>query len=82
MDNQRVDRSLLQYSSLGMVFAFTIVMFTLAGVVLDKKLGTLPGYTIFLAVCGFGLGLYRLISSCNKISKRYSDSAKDEGKGI
>ena len=82
MENKGIDRTLLQYSPLGLEFAFTLGLFTLAGVALDKKLGTLPGYTIFLAACGFGLGLYRLISSCNKISKRNSDSAKDEGKGV
>ena len=81
MENQRIDRSFLRYSSLGLELGVTLVLFTLAGLFLDRKFQTLPGYTLFLAACGFGLGLYRLISTCKKISKRNGENSNGEGGG-
>ncbi len=81
MEDQRIDRSFLRYSSLGLEFGVTLVLFTLAGLALDRKLQTLPGYTLLLAACGFGLGLYRLISTCKKISKRSGENFNDQGGG-
>ena len=41
-----------------------------AGYFLDKKWDTLPYFTLLGAFCGFSLGLYILINTALKVSKK------------
>ncbi len=47
----------LRYESLGYTFAFSIVLFTGAGYLLDRWLGTLPLLTIAGTLVGAGLAI-------------------------
>ena len=51
-----------EFAGVGLQFAITLVVFTLAGVWLDRRLGTSPWLLIILALGGSGFafwGMYR-----------------------
>jgi len=50
----------LKYSHVGLQFFLSIGLFTGAGILLDKRLETLPLFTLVGLVLGFGGGLYSL----------------------
>jgi len=56
-----------EFAGLGLQFAVTLVLFSLAGVWLDKRLGTSPWLLIGLVLGGFALAFWamyrRLIAS-------------------
>jgi len=47
-DRNRVERQYLRFAGVGMQYALTILILTLAGIWIDDKLGTAP---LFLIVC-------------------------------
>jgi F0F1-type ATP synthase assembly protein I len=58
-----------EFAGVGMQFAITLVLFTLAGVWLDRRLGTSPWLLIILALGGSALafwGMYRRMISSGK----------------
>jgi|SRR5688572_10471711 hypothetical protein len=58
-----------EFAGVGLQFAITLVVFTLAGVWLDRRLGTSPWLLILLALGGSGLafwGMYRRMISSGK----------------
>ncbi len=44
--------------TVGVTFAVTLTIFVLAGVWLDRRLGTLPLFTVVATILGSGLGGY------------------------
>ncbi len=42
--------------TVGITFAVTLTVFVLAGVWVDRRLGTLPLFTVVATLCGSGLG--------------------------
>ena len=53
---------LFRYSTVGLEFLFTFMLFLFLGVFADRKLGSqTPGFTILGAAIGFGVGLYRML---------------------
>jgi ATP synthase protein I len=61
-----------QFAGAGFQFAATVVCGVLAGVWLDKKLGTSPWLTIVLVFLGAGIGFYSLYRNLMK-SQRLGD---------
>ncbi|WP_025762262.1 AtpZ/AtpI family protein [Dyadobacter tibetensis] len=60
--------SLAQYSGLAMQMLGTILIFTYAGVRLDRWQGhQIPGWTIVLSLTGIGASLYMLIRNMPKL---------------
>ena len=58
-----------EFAGVGLQFAITLVLFTLAGVWLDRRLGTSPWLLILLALGGSGLAfwaMYRRMISAGK----------------
>ena len=49
-----------EFAGIGLQFAVTIVVFTFAGIWLDKRLGTSPWLLITLALGGSGLGFWSM----------------------
>jgi F0F1-type ATP synthase assembly protein I len=68
--HNRKGKSGSEFAGIGMQFAVTLVLFTLAGVWLDKRLGTSPWLLILLALGGSGVAFWvmyrRMISSGKK----------------
>lgn len=56
-----------EFAGLGLQFAVTLVLFSLAGVWLDKRFGTSPWFLIALVLGGFALAFWamyrRLVAS-------------------
>jgi len=57
-------------TGLGIEFALIMCIGFFAGYFLDKKWDTLPYFTLVGAFCGFSLGLYILINTALKVSKK------------
>jgi F0F1-type ATP synthase assembly protein I len=52
-DRHRVDRQYLRFAGVGVQYALTILILTLAGIWLDDKLGTAPLFLIVLLLLAF-----------------------------
>jgi F0F1-type ATP synthase assembly protein I len=52
-DQHRVDRQYLRFAGVGVQYALTILLLTLAGIWLDEKLGTAPLFLIVLLLLAF-----------------------------
>jgi F0F1-type ATP synthase assembly protein I len=52
-DRHRVDRQYLRFAGVGVQYALTILLLTLAGIWLDDKLGTAPLFLIVLLLLAF-----------------------------
>jgi F0F1-type ATP synthase assembly protein I len=52
-DRNRVDRQYLRFAGVGVQYALTILLLTLAGIWLDDKLGTAPLFLIVLLLLAF-----------------------------
>ncbi|MDR0291654.1 MAG: AtpZ/AtpI family protein [Elusimicrobium sp.] len=63
-------RDLLVSTQLGLQFALTVCLAGLAGYWADKKLGTLPLFTIILAIAGFVAAMYYVIKEASKKGKK------------
>ncbi len=57
-------------TGLGLEFCLIMCVGFFAGYFLDKKWDTLPYFTLVGAFCGFSLGLYILINTALKVSKK------------
>lgn len=57
-------------TGLGLEFCLIMCVGFFAGYFLDKKWDTLPYFTLLGAFCGFSLGLYILINTALKVSKK------------
>jgi F0F1-type ATP synthase assembly protein I len=58
-----------EFAGLGIQFAVTLVVFSLAGVWLDRRLGTSPWFLIGLVLGGFALAfwtMFRRVSASDK----------------
>jgi F0F1-type ATP synthase assembly protein I len=58
-----------EFAGIGMQFAVTLVVFALAGIWLDRRLGTSPWLLIILVLGGAGIafwGMYRRMISAEK----------------
>ncbi len=60
MPPQAQSARLIRYASAGMQFILPFAALTLLGIWLDRRWGTLPGYTILLAIGGFAAGVWNL----------------------
>ena len=52
-DRKRVERQYLRFAGVGVQYALTILVLTLAGIWLDDKLGTAPLFLIVLLLLAF-----------------------------
>lgn len=57
-------------TGLGLEFCLIMCIGFFAGYFLDKKWDTLPYFSLVGAFCGFSLGLYILINTALKLSKK------------
>ena len=60
-DDGRTQNSWLRYSTLGVQFAVTLVVFVLLGTWADRRFGTDPWLTVTGSLVGIGAGMYLLI---------------------
>lgn len=70
----------MRYASIGMEFIVSFGLLMLAGLWLDRRIGTLPAFTLVGGALGFGLGLYRLISDVRRDERetKKQQDARDE----
>lgn len=59
-----------EFAGIGLQFAVVLVVFALAGVWLDRKLGTSPVLVIVLVLGGSGLGFWSMVRQVNARSKQ------------
>ena len=59
-----------EFTGLGLQFAVVIVLFALAGIWLDRRLGTSPVFVIVLVLGGSGLGFWSMVRQVNARSKQ------------
>ncbi|MBQ2312756.1 MAG: AtpZ/AtpI family protein [Elusimicrobiaceae bacterium] len=57
-------------TGLGLEFCLIMCIGFFAGYFIDKKWDTLPYFTLVGAFCGFSLGLYILINTALRLSKK------------
>jgi F0F1-type ATP synthase assembly protein I len=55
-----------EFAGIGLQFAVVLVVFALAGVWLDRKLGTSPLLVIVLVLGGSGLGFWSMVRRVNR----------------
>jgi F0F1-type ATP synthase assembly protein I len=60
-DRNRVERSYLQFAGVGVQFAATILLLTLAGIWLDGRVGTGSLFTVLFLLLGFVGATWSLI---------------------
>ena len=58
-----------EFAGIGVQFAAVIVLFALAGIWLDRKLGTSPVFVIVLVLGGSGLAFWSMVRKVNARSK-------------
>ena len=59
-----------EFAGLGLQFAVVLVVFALAGVWLDRKLGTSPWLVIVLVMGGSGIGFWSMVRQVNAKAKK------------
>ncbi len=69
---------MLEASSIGLVFVFSIVIGALMGVWLDKKLGTAPYITLAFIILGFISGVKNAWYFIKKSMKAQEEAEKNE----
>ena len=65
---------LLRYSSVGMEFILTIGLLLAGGVWLDRRLGSMPAFTLAGVALGFVVALVRLIREARQLQRREDDA--------
>ena len=73
-------RENVRYVTAGFEFIATFGLPLAGGLLLDRHLGTLPGYTIFGGCIGFAVGLKRLIGKGREIirQRRQGQAGSDD----
>lgn len=59
-----------EFAGVGLQFSMTIVVFALAGVWLDRRLGSSPWFVILMVFGGAGLGFYSMYRRMVGASRR------------
>ena len=59
-----------RYCTVGLEFTLTFLMLLGGGIWLDRRIGTMPAYTLLGGGLGFGAGLYRLLRRVQEIRHR------------
>ena len=78
MDEPSDRKNMLRYMSAGMEFIVTFGVPLAGGLWLDKRLGTMPGFTLLGAAVGFSAGLYRLVKT-GRQAQREARPPQDDG---
>jgi len=78
MDDKGPQRNLLRYATVGIEFLLVFLLFLTAGWLLDKRIGTSPGFTGLGGILGFGIAFYRLTKQGWGIMKTHR---RDEAEG-
>jgi F0F1-type ATP synthase assembly protein I len=60
-DRKRVERQYLRFAGVGVQYALTILLLTLAGIWLDDKFGTAPLFLVVLLLLAFVGATYSLV---------------------
>jgi F0F1-type ATP synthase assembly protein I len=60
-DRKRVERQYLRFAGVGVQYAVTILILTLAGIWLDERTGTAPLFLLVFLLLGFVGATYSLI---------------------
>jgi F0F1-type ATP synthase assembly protein I len=63
------------FMTMGLELAIYIVVFTFLGYWLDGKLGTLPVFTILLALTGLFGGFYKFFKRASKINNKKKEQS-------
>jgi F0F1-type ATP synthase assembly protein I len=77
-DPKRTERKYLQFAGVGVQFACTILLLTLAGIWLDGRFDTGPLLTVVLLLLGFMGATWSLIQQVLGPDERAKDKKKDE----
>ncbi len=70
--------NLLKFSTLGIEFGTTILVFVFLGLFLDKKFNTLPLFTLILMFFGFGSAVYLLYRTFKRMQKLEKEDSKNK----
>lgn len=68
-----------EFAGVGVQFAVTIVVFALAGIWLDRRIGTSPWLTIMMVFAGAGLGFWTLYRKVTHSQARTEGRTRDSG---
>jgi F0F1-type ATP synthase assembly protein I len=77
-DRRRVERKYLRFAGVGVQFALTILLLTLAGIWLDGRLGTSPLFTVGLLLLGFVGATWSLVRTVLEPDKPKKPNDRDE----
>lgn len=77
MPDNEARPNLLRYSSAGVEFILLFGVMVGAGVLLDRRMDTLPGWTVTGAVVGFFAALRRLVKQAREIRRRVGVMEED-----
>jgi len=69
----------MQYSTVGLELALSVVVGALIGYWLDRKLGTEPWLLIFWTICGIGAGFRSLYRTAKKIMRESNPENESSG---
>ena len=72
-DRKRVERQYLRFAGVGVQYAATILILTLAGIWLDNRAGTAPLFLLVLLLLGFVGATWSLIQQVLGPSKKPED---------
>ena len=72
-DRKRVERQYLRFAGVGVQYALTILILTLAGIWLDDKLGTAPLFLVVFLLLAFVGATFSLIHQVLGPEKRDPD---------
>ena len=78
-ENDSSWQKMMKYLSAGTEFIVIFGLLLWGGLLLDRRLGTLPVFTLIGSIAGFVLGLYRLIKEARQAQKDFEkkDRPKD-----
>jgi F0F1-type ATP synthase assembly protein I len=68
---------IMRYAFTGAEFTVIFVATLMGGLWLDRKLGTLPAFTLVGGLLGFAMGLYRLIQEARRAQREEEQQHKD-----
>jgi ATP synthase protein I len=74
-ERKRVLRELGRYTGLGLTWALSVLFFLLIGYWLDRRLGTLPWFTLvgaFIGAAGGFLSLYKSVTAASRSERHGS----------
>ena len=78
-ERRRVVRELGRYTGLGLTWALSVLFFLLIGYWIDRRLGTLPWFTMigaFVGAAGGFLSLYKALTAASRAERARSQRSE------